>query len=101
MSPLDWEINTKYAVDHVGQRVLLIDGDSVLSAKHQLTALGYPHAPPGGWQLTADDMLIKEGAPPLPPAARAFHLGETIFIYPAGLVVTVDLSGAFTLFLVK
>lgn len=101
MKMLDWERNIHYKADHIGNRTMLVDGSQLISAKAQLSAAGYTFAAPdSGWSLTADDMLIKEGAPPLPPAARATHFGETIFIYPAGLVVTVALDGAFTIFLV-
>lgn len=102
MKILDWYANTHYSVDHVGQRTLILDADSLDSAATQLNKLGYPSAPPDlGWTLTADNMLVKEGAPPLPPAARALHLGDQIFIYPGGFVASVRLDGGFTLFLVK
>jgi len=99
--PLDWQINTHYSADHVGRRSLILDVDNPESAAIQLGKLGYPNAPPDlGWQMTADNCLLKEGAPLLPPAARAVHLGEQIFIYPGGYVSCVALDGSFKLFYV-
>lgn len=99
MNILDWQINTHYQVDHVGNRTLVIDADNPTSAATQLLAAGCPYAPPNlGWSITADDCLIRPGAPPLPPAAFAMHFGERIYIYPFGYVAVMQLNGAFTLF---
>jgi len=101
MKPLDWYFNDNYSVDHVGGRVMLIDSDNPDPPSLQLGKLGYSNAPPdSGWLLTADDCLLKQGVPPLPPAAYAVHLGERIFIYPAGYAAVVKLNGDFSLFYV-
>lgn len=102
MEPLDWQINDNYSIDHIGARTLIINADDPQTAGLQLIALGYPVCPPNqGWTLTADDVLIKEGAPPLPPAAYAVHFGERIYIYPFGFVVVISLDGSYKLFYVK
>lgn len=100
MTPLDWHYNDGYALDHLGTRSLLIDGDSSFSAAEQLETLGYPLAPPNsGWEVSEDNILLKRGAPlPLPPCAYADHLGERIYAYPFGYIVVLALNNSYKLF---
>jgi len=102
MKPLDWMINDNYKQDAVGSRTLILDAESADPASMQLLELGFPFAPPNlGWSITADDCLVKKGAPPLPPAAYAIHLGDKIYIYPFGYIAVVTLDGSFKLFHIK
>lgn len=99
MTPLNWLINDNYEVDHIGARSLLIDGDSIDTVSMQLIALGFPPMDPSAsWSISADDCLMKTGAPPLPPAGYATHLGEQVYIYPFGYLAAMDLNGKFKLF---
>lgn len=102
MTPLDWQLNADFpqASDHIGSIPHYISADSSDEAYRQIHARSisgwHPESPSVGWQLAADDHLLFPGLPPLAPCAYAYHLGERIFIYPAGFVCIVQLSGAFS-----
>lgn len=103
MTPLDWHINSRYpdAEALCGRILRYIDADSADEIYRQLDANSisgwHPEPPSYGWELSADDCIRFPGLPPLQPCAMAVHLGERIYIYPAGFVCIVQLSGAFSI----
>lgn len=105
MKPLDWMVNDQFPGDeqrqYMGGIPTYLDGNSTDPLWLQLderSRSGWNPIPPGqGFQFAADDTLLYPGLPPLQPVAMATHLGERIFIYPAGFVLILQLNQDFSL----
>lgn len=100
---LDWEVNADFPnpEEHIRNIPLIFDAESSLTLHEQLTFVfpGIQPAPPDfGFEFSADNCLVYPGLPPLPPVARAVHLGEQVFIYPAGFFVALQLAGNFSVY---
>lgn len=96
MTPLDW-----YASEP-DPRFLLINADDPRPLNEQLQALGFNPQPPGGTiQLSAENHLIFPDLPPLVPTARAVRGLDQVFLYLHGFLSIVEISGQFTLYLIK
>ena len=103
MTPLDWQINSRYGPDGealLGALPRYINALSPEPAYRQIDAHSisgwHPESPFSGWEMTADDYLHFPGLPALEPVAFALHGLERIIAYPAGFVAIVELSGAFS-----
>ena len=98
MTLLDWQISDyPQAESEIRNIPLLFDADNPASLDHQLASIhpGIEPAPPSFFSLSFDFCLLKEEMPPLQPIAQASHLGERIFIYPAGFIVILQLNQSF------
>lgn len=103
--PLDWHTNSNYPESTVSAALrnipMLFDSTSARSAEEQLSAHfpGITSAPPeAGFSLSANSELLHPAIDALAPAAFAIHLGERIFVYPAGFICISQLSGSYKLF---
>lgn len=100
---LDWHENISVAPTLVRQWLPPIaaytnaDSSDPLWLQLQSTAEVYAPLPASKlFQFAVDEYLCYPGLEPLAPVAYAAHLGERIFVYPAGFVVILQLNGDYT-----
>lgn len=101
-TPLDWAENIDYN-EQIRNRykkiTLTIDANDRRPIWEQLcSTVGWKPIPPNeSFSLNADETLTYPGLPPTLPILRAQHGLERIYVYPAGFVIILQLSGSYSM----